>query len=250
MRGATLGLFALGGYASGLAGGHGVAGLIVGLGAGAVAGMILRSAARAEARAAAEGAPLVLDAGALMDGRIADAAGTGFLGRVFIVPGFVRAELEAAADSPEAARRARGERGIGVMERLSRMEGARLTVTEDDGAGADRVARIAALCREHGGRAVTSDQSVADAIERLGSVALNVNGLADAMKAPVTPGQAMRVFVLKQGRERGQGVAYLEDGTMVVVEGGSTRIGQNVDVVVDRAIQTPAGRMVFAREAR
>ena len=250
MRGATLGLFALGGYASGLVGGHGAAGFLIGLGAGVSAAMLLRAAARAEARAAAEGAPLVLDAGALMDGRIADAAGAGFLGRVFIVPGFVRAELEAAADSPEAARRARGERGLGVIERLRRMEGARLTVTEDHGASADRPARIAALCREHGGRAVTNDQSAAEAVERHGAVALNVNGLADAMKAPVTPGQAMRVFVLKQGRERGQGVAYLEDGTMVVVEGGSARIGRNVDVVVERAIQTPAGRMVFAREAR
>jgi uncharacterized protein YacL len=190
----------------------------------------------------------LLDTSAIVDGRIADVAATGFLDGPLVVPRFVVAELQRLADSGDAARRARGRRGFEILDRLRAAPGARTEVTDDDAPGAAGVdARLVAVATARRARLVTTDHALQKVAELSGVTVLNVNELASALKPVALPGEQMQVQLLREGKEPGQGVAYLDDGTMVVVERGKPRLGQRVDVTVTSVLQTAAGRMIFGR---
>src|SRR5213083_3130776 len=190
----------------------------------------------------------ILDTSAIIDGRIADVCGTGFLDGPLVVPGFVLRELQRIADSSDAPQRSRGRRGFEVLGRLQRIPGLTVEIAEVDIAGVEDVDRkLLELARRRGGRIVTNDYNLNKLAELAGVAVLNVNELANAVKPVMLPGEAMTVQVLREGKEPGQGVGYLDDGTMVVIEQGRRHIGRALDVVVTSVLQTPAGRMIFTR---
>jgi len=229
------------------------------LGASALAGAALGAAAvglelavalrRAPAPVASaatgEGAKLV-DTSAIIDGRIADVVTTGFLDGPLLVPRFVLRELQRLADGGDPLRRNRGKRGFEILKRLQDLH--RVEIVEADVPGVTDVdGKLVELARQRGARVVTTDYNLNRVAELSGVNVLNVNDLANALKPVVLPGESLRVQVLREGKEPGQGVGFLEDGTMVVVEQGRRLLGQEVAVVVTSALQTSAGRMVFAR---
>jgi uncharacterized protein YacL len=190
----------------------------------------------------------ILDTSAIIDGRIADVCGTGFLDGALVVPGFVLRELQRIADSPDALRRGRGRRGFEVLGQLRRIPGLTVEIAEVevvDGEEVDR--KLVEFARRRGGKVVTNDYNLNKLAELAGVAVLNVNELANAVKPVRLPGAAMNVQVLREGKEPGQGVGYLDDGTMVVIDQGRRYIGQALDVVVTSVLQTPAGRMIFTR---
>jgi uncharacterized protein YacL len=198
--------------------------------------------------AAAGGGYKILDTSVIIDGRIVDVCQTGFLEGTLLVPQFVLRELQQIADSSDALKRNRGKRGFDVLQRLQRI--ARVTVRIDDldfpqVREVDR--KLIELAKVTGGKVVTNDYNLNKVAELSGVAVLNVNELANALKPVVLPGEPLHVQIAKEGKEAGQGVAYLDDGTMVVVDHGKRFIGQTVDVTVTSVIQTPAGRMIFAR---
>jgi uncharacterized protein YacL len=199
-------------------------------------------------RAAREEACKVLDTSAIIDGRIADICAAGFLGGVLVLPQFVLDELQHVADSADALKRNRARRGFDVLDRLRRLDG---VVVQIDGRdfpqtrGVDR--KLLELAKAIGGKVVTNDNALTRLAGLSGVAALNVNELANALRPVALPGEPMQVHVVREGREAGQGVAYLDDGTMVVVDHAKRFIGQTVDVIVTSALQTTAGRMIFAR---
>src|SRR5213083_1843219 len=189
----------------------------------------------------------ILDTSAIIDGRIADVCGTGFLDGPLVVPGFVLRELQRIADSSDALKRSRRRR-FEVLGRLQRIPGLTVEIAEVDIAGVEDVDRkLLELARRRGGRIVTNDYNLNKLAELAGVAVLNVNELANAVKPVMLPGEAMTVQVLREGKEPGQGVGYLDDGTMVVIEQGRRHIGRALDVVVTSVLQTPAGRMIFTR---
>ena len=191
-------------------------------------------------------APALLDTSALVDGRFAEVAAAGFLARDLVLPGFVLAELQRLADAPDAARRQRGRRGLATVETLR--GSVALTVIQDDVPTEGEVdAKLVALAVRRGAALVTTDYHLGKVAGIRDVAVLNVNVLALALRPVVLPGEALRITIVKEGKEAGQGVAYLEDGTMVVVDQGRTRIGETFDVVVTSAIQTAAGKMFFAK---
>lgn len=187
----------------------------------------------------------VLDTSAIIDGRVADVVRAGFLEGPFLVPRSVLRELQAIADSPDPLRRARGRRGLEVLHRLQEDSQA-VQVVEDDGDGDvdERVVRVARAARAS---VVTTDFNLNRVAQLQGVRVLNLNDLAAALRPVVLPGEELTVHLLREGKEPGQGVGYLEDGTMVVVEGGKPLVGTTVEAVVTGVLQTSAGRMVFAR---
>lgn len=194
------------------------------------------------------GGPKVFDTSVIIDGRVGDLAATGFLEGRFLIPGFVLAELQTIADSDDPLRRNRGRRGLDVLGRLQREVPDAVEIYEVDYPEVSEVdAKLLKLAHDVGGAVLTTDYNLNRVAEIQGVPVLNINELANALKPVVLPGERLTVQVLREGKERGQGVAYLEDGTMVVVEGGKPRIGQEVGVIVTSALQTPAGRMVFAK---
>jgi rRNA-processing protein FCF1 len=253
--------------------GGGAAGLLLGLALGAVlapfvgtAGPAVRSGvallgawvgAAVSARRAPEltgtrapgRRPLrLLDTSVLIDGRVADVAEAGFLDGGVIVPQFVVHELQRLADSGETLRRNRGRRGFDVLERLRAASGVDLELVETDfPALAEIDAKLVALARESGARLLTNDGALARVAALAGVAVARVNELATAVRVVALPGEGMQVQVMREGKEPGQGVAYLDDGTMVVVEGGKRFIGQSLDVTVTSVLQTSAGRMIFSR---
>jgi uncharacterized protein YacL len=192
--------------------------------------------------------PRVLDTSVIIDGRIADVVEAGFLDGTVIVPQFVVRELQRLADAGDPLRRGRGRRGFDVLDRLRRSAGVRLELDDTDFPDVAEVdGKLVALARARGARLLTNDGALGR-VATLGGVAVgNVNDLAAALRPVALPGEGMQVQVLREGKEPGQGVAYLEDGTMVVVEGGKRFLNQGLDVVVTSVLQTSAGRMVFAR---
>lgn len=187
----------------------------------------------------------VLDTSAIIDGRIADVARAGFVEGPFLVPRSVLRELQAIADSTDPLRRARGRRGLELLHRLQE-ESHAVQVVDDEGGGAVdeqvvRVARSARAC------VVTTDFNLNRVAQLQGVRVLNIHELAHAVRPVVLPGEEVSVQLLREGKEPGQGVGYLEDGTMIVVEGGKPLVGTTVDAVVTGVLQTSAGRMVFAR---
>ena len=194
------------------------------------------------------GAPRVLDTSVLIDGRIADMAEAGFLDGTAIVPQFVVGELQRLADAGDSVRRNRGRRGFDVLDRLRRSASVRLELVDMDFPDLAEVdAKLVALARARGARLLTNDTGLGRVAGVAGVAVGNLNELATALKPAALPGEGMQVQVMREGKEPGQGVAYLDDGTMVVVEGGKRFLGQALDVVVTSALQTSAGRMIFAR---
>lgn len=197
-------------------------------------------------RAVAHHALTLLDTSAIIDGRIADVVSAGFVAGPLLVPRFVLRELQRLADGADPLRRNRGKRGFEVLKRLQDLHS--VDILEVDIRGASDVdAQLVELARQRGARIVTGDYNLNRVAELSGIKVLNVNDLANALKPAVLPGESLRVQLLREGKEAGQGVGFLEDGTMVVVEQGRGLLGQEVPVVVTSALQTSAGRMVFAR---
>ena len=194
------------------------------------------------------GADKVLDTSAIIDGRIASVCESGFLEGTLVVPQFVLHELQQIADSSDALRRTRAKRGFEVLQRLQRMDKISVRIeARDFPAVRDVDQKLLELAKATGGKIVTNDYTLNKLAEVTGVAVLNVNELAGALRPVFVPGELMQVYVVKEGKEAGQGVGYLDDGTMVVVDHGKRYIGQTVDAAVTTVLQTAAGRMVFAR---
>lgn len=190
----------------------------------------------------------ILDTSVIIDGRIADVCEAGFLDGVFLLPQFILQELQHVADSPDPLKRARGRRGLDVLHRIQKMGHITVRITDEDFPKIREVdAKLVALGRAHEAKIVTNDFNLNKVAELQGVSVLNINELANALKPVVLPGEGLRVFVIKEGKEYNQGVAYLDDGTMVVVENGRKLIGKNIDVTVTSVLQTTAGRMIFSK---
>src|SRR6266568_171272 len=190
----------------------------------------------------------ILDTSVIIDGRIVDLSEVGFLEGTLIIPQFVLRELQQIADSPDPLKRNRGKRGFDVLQRLQRLPGATVRIEDQDFPQVREVDRkLIELAKAMGGKVVTNDYNLNKVAELSGVSVLNVNELANALRPVVLPGEIVHVHVVKEGKEAGQGVAYLDDGTMVVVDHGKRFIGQQVSVTVTSVLQTTAGRMIFAR---
>jgi uncharacterized protein YacL len=193
-------------------------------------------------------APLkILDTSVIIDGRIADISETGFLEGTFLVPKFVLEELQYIADSPDELRRTRGRRGLDILKRLQQHNRLKVEFVEDDvpqAAGVD--SKLVALALKIHAKILTNDFNLHKVAELQGIEVLNINQLANAMKPAVLPGETLQVQILREGKSQGQGVAYLDDGTMVVIENARRFIGKEVEVAVTSVLQTTAGRMIFS----
>ncbi|MDP2873125.1 MAG: TRAM domain-containing protein [Bacillota bacterium] len=190
----------------------------------------------------------VLDTSAIIDGRIADVCRAGFLEGPLVVPGFVLEELRHIADASDPLRRNRGRRGLDILDEMQKIPGASVQVLDrDPGGNVDVDTKLVRLAKTMKARVVTNDYNLNRVAHLHGVKVLNVNELANALKPAVLPGEEMNVQIIRDGKEQGQGVGYLEDGTMIVVEGGRKHIGEQIPVQVTSVYQTGAGRMIFAR---
>jgi uncharacterized protein YacL len=190
----------------------------------------------------------ILDTSVIIDGRISDLCETGFLEGTFLIPQFILQELQHIADSSDSLKRARGRRGLDVLQKIQKMPDLDIRIVDNDFPNIRNVdAKIVALAREIGAKIVTNDLNLNKVAAVQGVKVLNINELCNALRPVVLPGESLRVFILKEGKEAGQGVAYLDDGTMIVVDNARRLIGKNVDVVVTSVLQTTAGRMIFTR---
>ena len=197
------------------------------------------------ASATARGDMHVVDTSALIDGRVADLVATGFISGTVLLHEGVLHELQAIADSSDPRRRTRGRRGLDVLVELQKAPTVHVQLFEEEGV-MDVDAALVRLARERGGTLVTVDANLAKVAEALRVQVAQINALASKFRVPYTAGDEISVHLVKQGREHGQGVGYLDDGTMVVVESATGHIGDDVDVRVTNVIQTTTGRMVFA----
>jgi uncharacterized protein YacL len=211
--------------------------------------------ARVAGRIAAEGAgttnegrSVLLDTSVIIDGRIADISHTGFLSGTVLVPKFVLNELQHIADSPDALRRNRGRRGLEVLERLKKESVAPVRFTDQDVPGVREVDdKLVILAKQLNCAIITNDYNLNHVAQLQGVSILNVNELANAVKAVFLPGETITVKIIQEGREAGQGVGYLDDGTMVVVDDGRYHLQKELAVQVTKVFQTTAGRMIFAK---
>jgi uncharacterized protein YacL len=191
---------------------------------------------------------IVVDTSAIIDGRIAEIAESGFIYGTLIVPRFVLDELQHIADSSDTLRRNRGRRGLEILARMQKESPTPVEIVEDDfHAIAEVDAKLVALAKRLSGAILTNDFNLNRVAELQGVRVLNINSLANAVKPAVLPGEELRVRVIQEGKEPGQGVGFLDDGTMIVVEGGARFIDKDLDVSVTRVLQTVAGRMIFAQ---
>jgi uncharacterized protein YacL len=190
----------------------------------------------------------ILDTSVIIDGRIADVAETGFLTGSLIIPQFILRELQQVADSPDSSKRQRGRRGLDMLNRLQNNSSLDIQIVETDFPSVREVdLKLIELGKELDAVIVTNDFNLNKVSQLRGVSVLNINELANALKPVVLPGEAMRVFILKEGKEYNQGVAYLDDGTMVVVDNARRLIGKNTDIAVTSVLQTTAGKMIFGR---
>jgi uncharacterized protein YacL len=190
----------------------------------------------------------ILDTSVIIDGRIADICEAGFLDGTLVIPQFVLKELQLVADSPDALKRNRGRRGLDILQKMQKMSNVEVAISDADFPGVREVdLKLIELARLLHGKIVTNDFNLNKVAQLRGIQVLNINELANALKPVVLPGEYMKVFVLKEGKEYNQGVAYLDDGTMVVVDNARRMIGKNVDVSVTSVLQTTAGKMIFGR---
>jgi uncharacterized protein YacL len=194
------------------------------------------------------GRNILLDTSVIIDGRIADIARTGFLAGTLLIPRFVLNELQYIADSPDTLRRQRGRRGMEVLAQLQKDSTVPVRISDIDVEGVREVDdKLVVLARQLRCPILTNDYNLNRIAELQGVAVLNVNELANAVKSVFLPGEAIAVNIIQEGREAGQGIAYLDDGTMVVVEDGRDRIDTQANVMVTKVLQTAAGRMIFAR---
>ena len=190
----------------------------------------------------------LLDTSVIIDGRIADLCETGFIEGTLIVPQFILLELQHISDSSDGLKRARGRRGLDVLNAIQKMSNITVNIVEEDFPHVKEVdSKLVELAKKNGAKIFTNDLNLNKVAGIQGVKILNINDLCNALKPVVLPGETIRVFVLKEGKEAGQGVAYLDDGTMVVVDHAKRWIGKNVDVIVTSVLQTSAGRMIFTR---
>jgi uncharacterized protein YacL len=190
----------------------------------------------------------IVDTSVIIDGRIADIAETGFLEGPLVVPRFVLRELQMVADSPDPLKRQRGRRGLEVLERLRALPRLGVEIVEEDFPGLQDVdQKLLEMARRYQARILTNDFNLNKVATLEGVEVLNVNELANALKPVVLPGETMRVFILREGKEPNQGVGYLDDGTMVVVDNGRRMINRTVEISVTSVHQTSAGKMIFGR---
>lgn len=192
---------------------------------------------------------LVLDTSALIDGRIADIVRTGFISGTFIVPSFILNELQQVADSKDPLKRNRGRRGLDILKDLRRSKYTKFKVVKMRQTADTIDEAVLDFARRVKGRVITTDYNLNKVGKVTGIAILNVNELANMVKTVLLPGEEFELNILRRGKEKGQGVGYLPDGTMVVVESGESLIGSDVLVRVERLLQTNAGKMIFARPA-
>lgn len=195
--------------------------------------------------------PMILDTSVIIDGRIADMATTGLFESPIIVPRFVLNELQTIADSADRLKRSRGRRGLDILEKLKALPKLELRfwegtlATSPDTEGVDH--KLVALAQQENARIVTNDFNLNKVASLRGVSVININSIADALKPVALPGETMKVRIVKPGEGPTQGVAYLEDGTMVVVEGARDKLGQDIEITVTNALQTNAGKMIFGK---
>jgi uncharacterized protein YacL len=190
----------------------------------------------------------ILDTSVIIDGRIADLCDTGFIDGTLVIPQFVLKELQLVADSADSMKRNRGRRGLDILQKVQKMTGAAVIISDADFPDVREVdLKLIELARTLGGKIVTNDFNLNKVAQLRGVQVLNINELANALKPVVLPGEIMKVFILKEGKEYNQGVAYLDDGTMVVVDNARKMISKTIDIVVTSVLQTTAGKMIFGR---
>jgi len=190
----------------------------------------------------------ILDTSVIIDGRIADIAETGFLDGVLVVPQFVLQELQTVADSSDSMRRTRGRRGLDVLQRIQKMPNLKVQIVAEDFPQVREVdMKLIELARLFSCKIITNDFNLNKVAHLRGVEVLNINELTNSLKPIVLPGELMRVFILKEGKEYNQGVAYLDDGTMVVVDNARRMISKTIDISVTSVLQTTAGKMIFGK---
>jgi uncharacterized protein YacL len=198
--------------------------------------------------AKAGGVPKILDTSVIIDGRIADILETRFLEGPIVVPAFVLEELRHIADSPDVLKRNRGRRGLDILNRIQKEMGIPVQIVDRDfGPQMEVDSKLLRLAKMLDGKVVTNDYNLNKVAALQGVPVLNINELANAVKSVVLPGEEMTVTLIKEGKEPGQGVGYLDDGTMIVVDGGKRHVGETIEVLVTSVLQTAAGRMIFAK---
>jgi uncharacterized protein YacL len=199
-------------------------------------------------RGAQRAAPLILDTSVIIDGRVADIIETGFISGTVIVPQFVLRELQQIADSADSMKRNRGRRGLDILARVQKMATVEVQISGLDYPEIAEVdQKLIEMARYVEGKIVTNDFNLNKVAQLRGVPVLNINELANTLKPVVLPGEMLKVFVLKEGKEYNQGVAYLDDGTMVVIDNARRLIGKNIEVSVTSVLQTTAGKMIFGR---
>jgi uncharacterized protein YacL len=190
----------------------------------------------------------ILDTSVIIDGRVADLCDTGFIDGTLVIPQFVLKELQLVADSSDSMKRNRGRRGLDILHRMQKMAGVEVVISDVDFPDVREVdLKLIELARSLSGKIVTNDFNLNKVAQLRGVGVLNINELANALKPVVLPGELMKVFILKEGKEYNQGVAYLDDGTMVVVDNARKMISKTIDIVVTSVLQTTAGKMIFGR---
>jgi len=190
----------------------------------------------------------ILDTSAIIDGRIADICDTAFIEGTLVVPQFVLKELQLIADSSDGLKRQRGRRGLDVLGHLQKSSQVTVAISEVDFADAKDVdSKIIELAKQMDAKIITNDFNLNKVAQLQGIHVLNINELVNALRPVVLPGEIMKVFILKEGKEKDQGIAYLDDGTMVVVDNSRRMIGQNIDITVTSVLQTTVGKMIFGR---
>ena len=190
----------------------------------------------------------LLDTSSIIDGRIAELCATGFLEGPLLVPVFVLEELQLIADSSDLLKRTKGRRGLDILKQMQEDRHVQVDIISDDFEDAQGVdSKLIRLGRQLGAKVITNDYNLNKVAELQGVIVLNINDLANAMKPARVPGEEMNVLIVKAGKEENQGIAYLDDGTMIVVENGEKYIGMNIPVTVTSVLQTSAGRMIFVK---
>jgi uncharacterized protein YacL len=210
---------------------------------------LVRNPTAGQTATGGSGAPhIVVDTSAIIDGRIAEIVESGFIYGSLVIPRFVLDELQHIADSSDTLRRNRGRRGLDILSRMQKDTTTPVEIVEDDVPDVPEVdAKLVALARVRSQVILTNDFNLNRVAELQGIRVMNINSLANAVKPALLPGEELRVRVIQEGKEAGQGVGFLDDGTMIVVEGGARQIDKDVDVTVTRVLQTVAGRMIFAQ---
>ena len=207
----------------------------------------LRDRLTARSKSTRQNDRILVDTSAIIDGRIADISETGFVNGTLVTPRFVLEELQHIADSADSMRRNRGRRGLDILHRLQKNPAVTVEISDADAENIAEVdAKLVKLARQWHCPIITNDFNLNRVAELQGVKVLNINELAHAVKPILLPGEEMSIKIMQDGKELGQGVGYLDDGTMIVVEGGKSYIGNTVDVTVTRVLQTVAGRMIFA----